>query len=79
LQAWRLESNFGLTIRKYSITLSLYELHGSWTDFDKFGTYGAGREVASEWSQMEEMNERLRFFVEECDHIHVSCFPPTNY
>ncbi|TVU49407.1 hypothetical protein EJB05_00715 [Eragrostis curvula] len=48
---------------------SLYELHGSWTDFDKFDNYGAGREVVSEWSQMEEMNERLRFFVEECDHI----------
>ncbi|KAK3136884.1 hypothetical protein QOZ80_5BG0444310 [Eleusine coracana subsp. coracana] len=48
---------------------SLYELHGSWTDFDKFDNYGAGREVVSEWSQMEEMNERLRFFIEECDHI----------
>ncbi|KAK3140103.1 hypothetical protein QOZ80_5AG0395890 [Eleusine coracana subsp. coracana] len=48
---------------------SLYELHGSWTDFDKFDNYGAGREVVSEWSQMEEMNEMLRFFIEECDHI----------
>ncbi|XP_062203659.1 uncharacterized protein LOC133905885 [Phragmites australis] len=48
---------------------SLYELHGSWTDFDKFDNYGTAREVVSEWSQMEEMNERLRFFVEECDHI----------
>jgi hypothetical protein len=54
---------------------SLYELHGSWTDFDKFDNYGSGRAVVSEWSQMEEMNERLRFFVEECDHIQVSCFP----
>ncbi|KAJ1266068.1 hypothetical protein BS78_08G122700 [Paspalum vaginatum] len=48
---------------------SLYELYGSWTDFDRFDHYGTAREVVSEWSQMEEMNERLRFFVEECDHI----------
>nr|CAB3462473.1 unnamed protein product [Digitaria exilis] len=48
---------------------SLYELYGSWTNFDKFDNYGTAREVVSEWSQMEELNERLRFFVEECDHI----------
>ncbi|CAL4970386.1 unnamed protein product [Urochloa decumbens] len=48
---------------------SLYELYGSWTDFDKFNNYGTAKEVVSEWSQMEELNERLRFFVEECDHI----------
>ncbi|KAL6622531.1 hypothetical protein ACP70R_032410 [Stipagrostis hirtigluma subsp. patula] len=48
---------------------SLYELYGSWTDFDKFDNYGTAREVITEWSQLEEMNERLRFFVEECDHI----------
>lgn len=50
---------------------SLYELYGSWTDFDKFDNYGTAKEVVSEWSQMEEMDERLRFFVEECDHIQV--------
>lgn len=48
---------------------SLYELYGSWTDFERFDNYGTAKEVVSEWSQMEEMNERLRFFVEECDHI----------
>jgi len=48
---------------------SLCELYGSWTDFDKFDNYGTAREVVSEWSQMEELSERLRFFVEECDHI----------
>ncbi|KAM0854967.1 hypothetical protein ACQ4PT_050083 [Festuca glaucescens] len=48
---------------------SLYEMNGSWTDFEKFDNFGTAREVVSEWSQMEEMNERLRFFVEECDHI----------
>lgn len=54
---------------------SLYELHGSWTDFDKFDNYGTAREVVSECSHIEEMNERLRFFVEECDHIQVLSFP----
>jgi hypothetical protein len=53
---------------------SLYELYGSWTDFDRFDNYGTAKEVVSEWSQMEEMNERLRFFVEECDHIQVLSF-----
>ncbi|XP_072987777.1 uncharacterized protein [Typha latifolia] len=47
---------------------TLYELYGSWTDFNKFDNYGTGKDV-SEWSHIEEMNERLRFFVEECDHI----------
>jgi hypothetical protein len=54
---------------------SLYEMNGSWTDFEKFDNFGTAREVVSEWSQMEEMNERLRFFVEECDHIQVLSFP----
>lgn len=58
---------------------SLYELYGSWTDFDKFNNYGTAREVVSEWSQMEELNERLRFFVEECDHIQVPSFFTANY
>ena len=53
---------------------SLCELYGSWTDFDKFDNYGTAREVVSEWSQMEELSERLRFFVEECDHIQVLSF-----
>jgi hypothetical protein len=54
---------------------SLYEMNGSWTDFEKFDNFGTAREVVSEWSQMEEMNERLRFFVEECDHLQVLSFP----
>jgi hypothetical protein len=58
---------------------SLCELHGSWRDFDKFDACGAGREVVSEWSQIEGMDERLRFFVEDCDHVQVSFFPATNY
>ncbi|XP_008792583.2 protein misato homolog 1 isoform X1 [Phoenix dactylifera] len=48
---------------------SLYELHGSWTDVQKLDNYGIGKDVLSEGLQIEEMNERLRFFVEECDHV----------
>lgn len=48
---------------------SLYELNGSWTDVYEFDNYGIGRDVLSGSLQGEEMNERLRFFIEECDHI----------
>ncbi|XP_077215367.1 plasma membrane, autoregulation-binding site, misato segment II, myosin-like, tubulin/FtsZ protein [Tasmannia lanceolata] len=48
---------------------SLYELNGSWTDVQEFDNYGIGRDVYAGSLQGEEMNERLRFFVEECDHI----------
>ncbi|KAH7673524.1 Members of tubulin/FtsZ family domain-containing protein [Dioscorea alata] len=48
---------------------SLFELHGSWTNIQKFDNYGIGKDVLSEGSQVEEMSERLRFFVEECDRI----------
>nr|XP_019701993.1 protein misato homolog 1 [Elaeis guineensis] len=48
---------------------SLYELDGSWTDVQKFDNYGIGKDVLSAGLQIEEMSERLRFFVEECDHI----------
>ena len=50
---------------------SLYELDGSWTDVQKFDNYGIGKDVLSAGLQIEEMSERLRFFVEECDHIQV--------
>lgn len=48
---------------------SMYELHGSWTDIEKFDNYGIGVDTLSISLQSEEMNERLRFFIEECDHI----------
>ncbi|MQL78186.1 hypothetical protein Taro_010615 [Colocasia esculenta] len=48
---------------------SLYELHGSWTTAQEFDNYGIGREFFSGSFHEEEVNERLRFFVEECDHI----------
>ncbi|WOL09083.1 hypothetical protein Cni_G17836 [Canna indica] len=48
---------------------SLYELNSSWTDIQKFDNYGIGKDVLAGSLQLEEMNERLRYFVEECDHI----------
>ncbi|XP_042512645.1 protein misato homolog 1 isoform X2 [Macadamia integrifolia] len=48
---------------------SLYELNGLWMDVQEFNNYGIGRNVFSEGSRGEEMNEQLRFFMEECDHI----------
>ncbi|KAG0467857.1 hypothetical protein HPP92_017185 [Vanilla planifolia] len=48
---------------------SLYELHGSWMDLEKYDDYGIGIDALSIGLHGEEMNERLRYFVEECDHI----------
>lgn len=53
---------------------SIYELNGSWINLHDFDNYGIGRNVLSGSSELEEMNERLRFFVEECDHIQVFLF-----
>ncbi|XP_022977534.1 protein misato homolog 1 isoform X1 [Cucurbita maxima] len=48
---------------------SLYQLNGLWMDVQEFDNYGIGKESLSWSSQGEEIDERLRFFVEECDHI----------
>ncbi|KAM7250701.1 hypothetical protein ACFE04_022584 [Oxalis oulophora] len=48
---------------------SSYEIGGLWMDGREFDNYGAGRDVFSEGFHGEEISERLRFFVEECDHI----------
>lgn len=48
---------------------SIYELNGLWTDVEDFNTYGMGKDVFSEGFRGEEMSERLRFFLEECDHV----------
>lgn len=48
---------------------SLYELHGSWTDPNNFDNYQIGKDVLAEGFQGDEFNERLRMFIEECDHI----------
>ncbi|CAA3007020.1 misato homolog 1 isoform X1 [Olea europaea subsp. europaea] len=47
---------------------SLYELSGLWMDIEDFNNYGFGRDVFSGGLRGEEINERLRFFIEECDH-----------
>ncbi|XP_020528148.1 protein misato homolog 1 isoform X2 [Amborella trichopoda] len=48
---------------------SLFELNGLWRGPHEFNNYGTGREVFSECLQGEEISTRLRFFVEECDHM----------
>lgn len=48
---------------------TLLQLYSSWADVQTFDNYGAGKDVLSDGLQGEEMNERLRFFVEDCDHI----------
>ncbi|XP_020217221.1 protein misato homolog 1 isoform X1 [Cajanus cajan] len=46
---------------------SLYELNGVWANVEEFDNYGIGRDSLA--AQGEEISDRLRFFVEECDHI----------
>ncbi|KAK7406583.1 hypothetical protein VNO78_08211 [Psophocarpus tetragonolobus] len=48
---------------------SLYELNGVWADAEEFNNYGIGRDSFAWAAQGEEISDRLRFFVEECDHI----------
>lgn len=56
---------------------SLYELTGLWMEGQEFDNYGIGREALSGGSRGEEISERIRSFVEECDHIQV-CTITTN-
>lgn len=51
---------------------SLYELNGVWADVEEFDNYGIGRDSFAWAAQGEEISDRLRFFVEECDHIQVT-------
>ncbi|GER43734.1 misato-like protein [Striga asiatica] len=46
---------------------SIYELSGLWSDVQDFNNYGIGREAFSGGLRADEISERLRFFVEECD------------
>ncbi|XP_030472248.1 uncharacterized protein LOC115690133 isoform X2 [Syzygium oleosum] len=48
---------------------SLYELSGLWMDAWEFDNYGIGRDALSHGLQGEEIIERFRFFVEECDRV----------
>jgi len=53
---------------------SLYELDGVWANIEEFNNYGIGRDSFTWAAQGEEISDRLRFFVEECDHIQVTTF-----
>ncbi|ESW28828.1 hypothetical protein PHAVU_002G021300 [Phaseolus vulgaris] len=48
---------------------SLYELDGVWPVVEEFNNYGIGRDCFAWAAQGEEISDRLRFFVEECDNI----------
>ncbi|GMI76933.1 hypothetical protein like AT4G37190 [Hibiscus trionum] len=48
---------------------SLYEVNGLWLDAQEFDNYGSGRDVFRENLRGEEICDRLRFFVEECDRV----------
>ncbi|KAK6805060.1 hypothetical protein RDI58_002844 [Solanum bulbocastanum] len=48
---------------------SLYELSGLWADIQELDNYGFGKEAFCGHQHGEEIDDRLRFFVEECDHI----------
>ncbi|KAK9119558.1 hypothetical protein Scep_017651 [Stephania cephalantha] len=48
---------------------SLYEVSGLYVDPEDFNNYGIGKSVFSGGLHGEEITERLRFFVEECDCI----------
>lgn len=50
---------------------SLYELSGLWADIQEFDNYGLGKEAFCGHQHGEEIDDRLRFFVEDCDHIQV--------
>lgn len=54
---------------------SHYELNCLWMDAQEFDNYGSGREILAGGLQLEEINERLRYFVEDCDHMQVCIFP----
>ncbi|XP_060167240.1 uncharacterized protein LOC132598410 [Lycium barbarum] len=48
---------------------SLYEVSGLWADIQDFDNYGLGKEAYCGHQHGEEIDDRLRFFIEECDHI----------
>lgn len=52
---------------------SLFELYGLLADAQEVDHYGSAKDAYS-GDREEDINERLRFFVEECDHIQVNDF-----
>jgi len=57
---------------------SLYELDGVWAVAEEFNNYGIGKDSFAWAVQGEEISDRVRFFVEECDHIQVTTFHFSN-
>lgn len=44
-------------------------MNGLYIGAQEFDNYGIGRDAFSEGLRGDEINERLRFFIEECDHV----------
>lgn len=55
--------------------LSIYELQNVWYGLTPFEDFGSGRGLLTEPTQAEESQDRLRFFIEECDHLQVNALP----
>jgi hypothetical protein len=51
---------------------SLYELPDTWQGMRELQTYGEGVAVLAKEETREEMEERVRFFAEESDHLQVN-------
>ena len=50
---------------------SVYELPNTFHGLTPFDNYSSGQGFFKEQEQLEEVENRLRFFVEECDHLQV--------
>jgi hypothetical protein len=50
---------------------SVYELPGMWRDVAAFGSYGDGGHVMASETTREDVTDRVRRFVEECDYMQV--------
>jgi hypothetical protein len=50
---------------------SVYELPNTFYGVTPFDNYSSGQGFFKEEEQLEEVENRLRFFVEECDHLQV--------
>lgn len=51
---------------------TLYELPDTWQGMRELQTYGEGVAVLAKEETREEMEERVRFFAEESDHLQVN-------
>ena len=51
---------------------SVYELPGLWRDVAVFDAYGDGGGIMTSEAAREDITDRVRGFVEECDYLQVS-------